>query len=74
MDSPARLESKLKPIEIIMACEAGRISIGGLCGTGFGADLRKRLPGCDRLAVDPELEKSRPTLGECPLERVWEVL
>jgi hypothetical protein len=28
MDSPARLESKLKPIEIIMACEAGRISIG----------------------------------------------
>ena len=25
---PRRLESKLKPIEIIMACAAGRISIG----------------------------------------------
>jgi len=24
----ARLESKLKPIEILMACQAGRISIG----------------------------------------------
>jgi hypothetical protein len=23
-----RLESRLKPIEVIMACEAGRISIG----------------------------------------------
>jgi len=45
-----------------------------LRGTSFGADLRERLSGCDRLPVDPELEKSRPALRERTLESVRKVL
>src|SRR2546422_11624116 len=44
-------EARLKPIEIIMACAAGQISIGGWSQSG----LNRRPPACHAGALPTEL-------------------
>jgi hypothetical protein len=53
--------------------DASRDHAVSLRRTSFGTDLRERLPRRDRLGIDPELEESRPLLGECALERIRKV-